>query len=235
MLREQWRALSMTVGWAYASDWAQDSVDALCEAIVDGRDPWSAAERLGQDRARSAVGLAETLADIDALTALVPDDHAEQLRRAASLGWSEVATAPQVGLIDPMTGLASAGYLQVRLGEVYRAADAGSVPAAHSLVILQIRSSAAGLSRRLPMVVVADGLRSIFDRGETLSLLSDSTIAVLCRRDARLAARVALARTVSQRLVDRDEQAPAVSIAGWIEALPTTLAMATEMLGELGR
>ncbi|WP_051267134.1 hypothetical protein [Nakamurella lactea] len=236
-LREQWQVLSSELGWAYASDWQQDSVDALCEAMVELRDPWDAAERLGRDRAAAGVGLAETLSDIDALTTLVPDDNAEQLRRAVSLGWSEVATAPQVSLIDPMTGLVSLGYLQLRLGEVYRAGAGMGRPvgASHALVIVRIRSTQTGLGRRLPMVVVADALRSVFDAGETLALLSDSVIAVLCRRDQRLPARAGLAQTLGQRMLDRDELAGPVSVAGWIEPLPGSVALATAMLADLSR
>jgi hypothetical protein len=236
-LRERWRLLSTEVSWAYASDWAQDSVDALCEALVDGRDPWAAAERLGRDRAAAAVGLAETLSDVDALTTLVHEDQAEQLRRAVSLGWSEVATAPQVSLVDPMTGLVSQGYLQLRLGEIYRAGAETCAPVTgtHALVIVRISSHHVGLRRRLPMVLVADALRGVFDAGQTLALLSDSVIAVLTERDARLPARAALAQALSQRLVDRDELAGPVSIACWIEPLPGSGALATEMLADLSR
>lgn len=236
-LRESWRAVSTEVGWAYPSDWQQDSVDALCEALMDGRDLWDAAERLGRDRATAAVGLAETLSDVDALTTLVSEEFAEQLRRAVSLGWSEVATAPQVSLVDPMTGLVSLGYLQLRLAELYRAAAAGaeSVPTSHALVIVKIHSAGHGLRRRLPMVVAADGLRSVFDGGETLAVLSDSVIAVLCERTDNLPLRAALARSVGRKLLDRDELTGPVTITGWIEALPTTSSMADQMLAELSR
>lgn len=236
-LRNEWRERSSAAGWAYPSDWRRESVQALCEALIDGRDPWDSAERLGRDRASAAVGLAETLADIDALATLVPTDRTEQLRRAVSLGWSEVATAPQVGIVDPMTGLASLGYLQVRLDEVYRGSDAAGVPvlSSHALVVVRVQAEAHGLGRRLPMVIVADGMRTVFDAGQTLSVLSDSVMTVLCERDPKLPRRAALAQTIAQRLVDDDEQPGPVAVRSWIEALPPTVAMAAELLTDLSR
>ncbi len=236
LLRERWRALA-AAGWAYPSDWHVESVDAVCEALADRRDPWDAAERLGRDRATAAVGLPETLADIDALTAIVAAPLAEQLRRAVSLGWSAVATAPPVTIVDPMTGLASAGYLQVRLGELYRAAAASEVPASqsHALVMIRVVTGVQGLGRRLPMVIVADALRAVFDGGETLAVLSDSMITVLTERTPRLARRVALARQTAQRLLHSDEQAAPARVRAWIESLPPTAATAVDLLGDLGR
>lgn len=236
-LRDEWRLLSSATGWAYPSDWRRESVQALCEALIDGRDPWDAAERLGRDRAAAAVGLAETLADIDALATLVPVDRTEQLRRAVSLGWSEVATAPQVGIVDPTTGLASLGYLQVRLDEVYRGSESAGRPVifSHALVVVRVRADVHGLGRRLPMVIVANAMRAVFDAGQTLSVLSDSVMTVLCQRDDKLPRRAALAQSIAQRSVDDDEQAGPVLVRSWIEALPATAAMATELLSDLSR
>lgn len=237
VLREQWRSLAAAGGWAYPSDWHLESVDAVCEALADRRDPWDAAERLGRDRAVAAVGLPETLADIDALTSMVAAPLAEQLRRAVSLGWSAEATALPASIIDPMTGLASAGYLQVRLGEIYRAADASGVPASlsHALVMTRVVTGVQGLGRRLPMVIVADALRAVFDGGETLAVLSDSMIAVLTTRSPRLARRVALGRQTAQRLLHTDEHAGPARVRAWIESLPPTAATAADLLGDLGR
>jgi hypothetical protein len=120
---------------------------------------------------------------------------------------------------------------------VYRAAaaDGRPVPTTHALVIVKIRTAARGLRQRLPMVVVADGLRSVFDGGETLAVLSDSVIAVLCERTETLPLRAALARSVGGQLLERDELTGPATITGWIEALPTTSAMADRMLSELSR
>lgn len=237
VLRERWRSLSESSGWAYPSDWPKASVDALCEALVEGRGPWDAAERLGQERGASGVGLPETLADIDALTTLVPAALAEQLRRGVSLGWSEQATAQQTEIIDPMTGLAILGYLQVRLEEVYRAGAAAGVPVneSHALVMVSVDTQGHALGRRLPMVIVADGIRAVFDGGESLAVLSDWVIAVLCERERRLPRRVALAQSTAKRLLNSDELVGEVSVRSWIEPLPPTVGMATQLVANLSR
>ncbi len=236
-LREKWRSLSESAGWSYPSDWLKASVDALCEALVEGRVPWDAAERLGRERGAAGVGLPETLADIDALTTLVTTDLAEQLRRAVSLGWSEQATAPQVEIIDPMTGLAILGYLQVRLEEVYRAGAAAGIPVneSHALVMVSVDTQGHALGRRLPMVIVADGLRAVFDGGESLAVLSDWVIAVLCERERRLPRRVALAQSTAKRLLSSDDLVGDVQVRSWIEPLPSTVGMATQLVANLSR
>lgn len=235
-LRATWRARTDVIGWAYPADWHHESVDALCEALVEQRDPWPAAERLGRTRAAAAIGLAETLADVDALAEAAPGSI-EQIRRAVSLGWSEVATAPQLVLVDPMTGLMSQGYLQFRLGEVYRAALARgtAVPGTHALLVCRVATSATGLGRRLPLVIVSEGIRGIFDAGETLAILSDAVMVVLCERTDSLARRAALARTLTQRLLDSDAQADPAAVRIWIEALPATSQLAGQLLTDLGR
>lgn len=236
-LRDRWRSLSESAGWAYPSDWPGASVDALCEALVEGREPWDAAERLGRDRQAAGVGLPETLADIDALATLVPADLAEQLRRGVSLGWSEQATAPQAEIIDPLTGLASLGYLQVRLEEVYRAGAAAGVPVtdSHALVMVRVDTQEHALGRRLPMVIVADGLRVVFDGGESLAVLSDWVIAVLCERERRLPRRVAVAQSTAERLLGSDDLVGDVEVRSWIEPLPSTVGMATQLVANLSR
>lgn len=236
-LRHAWKMQTIANGWAYPSDWRRESVDAVCDALVDGRDPWAAAERLGRDRAAAGVGLPEVLADIDALVGLVDVRFTEELRRAVSLGWSERATAPQTAIIDPLTGLASAGYLQVRLGEIYQAADAGSGSAnsSHALVAIRINVSAHGLGRRLPMVVVADSVRSVFHSGESVAVLSDSMLLVLTERDDRLAKRAALAQTFAERALGADAQVGPTPVRVWVESLPPSLDMARLLLDELSR
>lgn len=236
-LREHWRARTQRASWAYPSDWHCEAIDALCEAVADQDDIWEPGVRLGQDRAAAAVGLAETLADVDALTELIADQYAEPLRRAVSLGWSERATAPAAAIIDPLTGLACHPYLQERLGEVYRAAAGGGQQAndQFALVVFRISVPTAGLARRLPMVLVADAVRAIFDTGETLALLGDSTVVVLAERTPQLAARTRIAHRQAQQRIERDEQVPGAAVHSWMESLPATVDLARALLTDLSR
>lgn len=236
-LRDRWRALSNDAGWGYPSDWQRESVDALCEAIVEGRSPWEAAERLGADRAAAAVSMPQTLADIDILTDLVDQQWGESLRRAVSLGWSERAIAPPAGIVDPLTGLTGLGYLQVRLAEVYRAAavDGTDVGDSHALVLLRLDLAVDGLGRRLPLVLVAEALRSVFGGGETLSVLSDAVAVVLCERDGRVAQRAEVARRFARRLLEGDRWTRSVGVGAWVERLPATVEQASAVLVDLSR
>lgn len=235
-LRAQWWQLASGYGWATEIEWRLQSVDALCEALSDGRDPWAAAERLGFERAAASIPLSEALVDIDLLASLVSTQMAETLRRAVSLGWSARTSTPPIGIVDPLTGLTSLGYLQVRLGEVYRALDAKRLqPDEVALVLVRIESTQSGLGRNLPMMLLAEGMRAIFDAGETLSMVSETTMAVLARRDAELARRIELGRSLAQRVIDRDRHGAGSTVRAWIEPLPGTAALAAELLESSGR
>jgi hypothetical protein len=72
-LCDRWRATSLRVGWAFPADWWVPAVDAVAEALCDGRDPAAACAQLGRSRAEAAVGLDEALADLAALCAAVTD------------------------------------------------------------------------------------------------------------------------------------------------------------------
>lgn len=236
-LRDRWCALSTQAGWGYPSDWQRESVDAVCEAIVEGRSPWDAAERLGGERAAAAVSMPQTLTDIDVLVGLVDQRWGDSLRRAVSLGWSERAIAPPAGIVDPLTALTGLGYLQVRLGEVYRGAATTGTPIgdSHALVLFRLDLATGGLGRRLPLVLVAESLRSVFDGGETLTVLSDAVAVVLCDRDDRVAQRAELARRFAQRLLVGDRWTRSVTVSAWVERLPATLEQASTMLVDLSR
>lgn len=235
-LRARWWGLAAGQGWATEEAWRLQSVDALCEALVEHRDPWAAAERLGSERATAMIPLEEALADIDLLASLIDDRAAEVLRRAVSLGWSANSSTPPIGIVDPLTGLVSVGYLQVRLGEVYRAVQADRIDLKDvALVVVRVESNLSGLGRNLPMMLVAEAMRGVFDAGETLALVSETTMVVLARRERALARRIGLGRSMAQRVVDADRHGAASVVRAWIEPLPETLALAVALIESSGR
>jgi hypothetical protein len=219
-LRQRWRRASLAAGWRFPDDWDAAEVDALCAALVRGDEDGTvdvAVTALGMARARSGVGLAETLDDLAALHAVLTpagahtaDHMPERLLRAAALGWAEqccdhVATA---GVVDELTGLATAGYLRVRLGEVYR----GGAADRHALVLVWLDLSRCGAwSRLMPMVLAAQAMRAVFNGAETLALVRPGVAAVLCRRDPRLQRSAARLRRLVDQLLARD---PAAACAG---------------------
>ncbi|MEV0058057.1 hypothetical protein AB0H34_47170 [Saccharopolyspora shandongensis] len=215
-LRSRWRTASLAAGWPFPSDWASDAVEAVCAAVVAGDSLAESLADLGASRAEAGVGLAGTLQDLAALHAVSsgwhdglvsadPDAVPTAMVRATALGWSDVVARMSVGreVEDPLTGLTTAGYLRTRLHEVYRAARAEGRPAGNGHVLVTVSLGATGddYPRMMAMVLIADALRTVFDGGETTSLLRSATAVVLAQRDRLLPARCIQARwTIQHRL-----------------------------------
>ena len=237
-LCQQWQARASDYGWAFPSDWHVPAVDAVCDALTADADVWAAAERLGRDRAGAGVSLAEALADVDGLATIAPQRYTDPLRRAVSLGWADRISAPPSSVEEPLTGLATPEYLQVRMGEIYRAAevDGGSPTPGAALVVVRLDlTGQRGWPRTLPMILAADAMRQIFDGGQSLVLLGESVAVALCERDPMLARRARLLCSFIARAIELDPQVCVPAPAVWIERLPSTYASATNLLGGLGR
>lgn len=237
VLRQRWFQTSAAGPWTFHTDWHAAAVDALCEACVSGRDLWVCAERLGAARAAAGIGLAETLADIDALITVEPSVPAELVCRAASLGWAERTQAPAVAVLDPLTGLVSADYLSQRLSEVYRAADAVGrrVSADSALVVVRTPAGGAGWSGQTSLIVAAHALRTVFDAGQTLARLGDRVAVALTARDRVLPRRVQLLGGVVDGLRPQTVPDAGVDPRIWIEKLPDDLDAAVALIEGLGR
>ena len=237
-LCREWQARASAYGWAFASDWHVPAVDAVCEAVTATADVWAAAERLGRDRAAAGVSLAEALVDVDSLATITHQRYTDPLRRAVSLGWADRITTPPSSVEDPLTGLATPEYLQVRLGEVYRAANISDSSASTDSALVVVRldlDGQRGWQRTLPMILVADSMRRVFDGGQSLALLGESVAVVLCERDAMLARRARLLGSFITAQIDVDPQVVIPEPAVWIETLPTNHSAAMDLIAELGR
>ncbi|WP_103353133.1 GGDEF domain-containing protein [Amycolatopsis sp. CA-128772] len=254
-LRARWRTASLAAGWRFPSDWALPEVDAVCAAVMaKGRVEAAETALAGLARARAAAGagLAETLADLAALHAVLghdgdgfvaPDVDAAPARllRTTALAWADVATDQLVHteVTDPLTGLPTAAYLRTRLEEVYRAAAARERPAAEDHVLLVVSldlATVAGFARLTGMIMVADALRAVFDSGQSVASLGPSVVAALVPKDERVASHgVALRRALHERLsVDAqlaDVGRPRVSAV----RLPPTHELACDLLAHLAR
>ena len=244
-VRCRWYAESASAGWGFASDWHDPAVDALCEACLRQENIWPSAERLGVARASSGASLGETLADVDGLTAVLPEVPSDLLYRAVSLGWADRMATPMASVFDPLTGLVSMDYLTTRLGEVYRAAEVGGyrVSTGHALVVVRVDlSGRRGWDRMAPLILAGDALRTVFDGGQSLARLSDQMAVALTQREDMLARRTQLlAGLVTERLAQdrpsagfedcRCTHLPRV----WIEKLPDSRTAAVDLIRELGR
>ena len=253
-LRARWRTASLAAGWRFPSDWALPEVDAVCVAVLaKGRVEAAETALAGLARARAAAGagLAETLADLAALHAVLdggdgfvsPDVDAtpSRLLRTTALAWADVATDQLVHteVTDPLTGLPSAAYLRTRLVEVYGAAAARERPAAEDHVLLVVSldlRTVAGFPRLTGMILVADALRAVFDSGQSVASLGPSVVAALVPKDDGVASHgVALRRALHERLSADSQLADAGRPRVSAVRLPATHELACDLLARLAR
>ncbi|WP_246257266.1 GGDEF domain-containing protein [Amycolatopsis anabasis] len=253
-LRARWRTASLASGWRFPSDWALPEVDAVCAAVVKGGEAEVPLAGLARARAAAGAGLAETLADLAALHAVLAEPDAvdgfvapdvdatpSRLLRVTAIAWADVAVdqLSNVEVLDSLTGLPSAAYLRTRLGEIYRQAAAEQRQAAedHTLLVVSMDlSRVTGWPRLTGMILVADVVRAVFDHGESVAVLGPSAVAVLVPRDGRIAAHaVMLRRELTERLsVDaqlHEVGKPRIQVI----RLPGTHEAACELLGQLSR
>lgn len=253
-LRARWRTASLASGWRFPSDWAVPEVDAVCAALIRGGQTDQALSGLGRARAAAGAGLAETLADLAALHAVLADPSAvdgfvapdidatpSRSLRLTALAWADVALdqLSKTEVTDPLTGLPTAAYLRTRLAELYRgAARQGGAAADDSLLLVVSLNLAdvAGWSRLTAMILLGDTLRKVFDGPESIAVLGPSTVAVLTVRDGGLSGRaVAVRRVLNDHLV-ADPQLqrigrPRISVV----RLRPTFAETCVLLSELAR
>ena len=237
-LASEWQLRSVESGWAFPSDWSVAAIDAVCDAICADEDAWAAAERLGRERAAAGISLGETLADIDVLCALSPSRYTSVLRRSTSLGWADRITAPPSTVSNPISGLVTPEYLQVRLGEIYRDGEVRGQRTGEVAALVVVRldlSRRTGWRRALPMILTGDCLRTVFNGGQTLTQLGESVAVVLAERNDVLARRARLLASMITSHVEGDPQAKIPPPQVWIETLPPSYNAALDLIAELAR
>jgi hypothetical protein len=234
-LCDDWRAASLRAGWAFPRDWWVPEVEAVVEALIEGRNLAVPCALLGRARADAGVGLDEALTDLAALPGAQAAAH--PLVRALAAGWAEVACEPATTGVceDPLTGLATPAYLRTRLAEVYREAAWTRVRVAsgHVLVVVAV-DPAEGLPlvTTSRLLLVGAGLRDTFSGGETVAGAGPTHAVALGRRERSLAAKVA---ALSELLADRLRRVGSPPARVWIESLPPELTAAYQLLTDLAR
>ncbi|NYH79370.1 hypothetical protein FHR84_002704 [Actinopolyspora biskrensis] len=217
-LRARWRSATLAAGWPFPSDWSCSGVDRVCDAALREEELPEAVAELGEQRAAAGIGLDETLRDLAALHAVLAGEctggalvtgdcsrmPGELLRRTA-VAWADVVAGRSASreVVDALTGLTTQAYLRMRLHEVYRETSreehddgGGARDGAHYellAVTLPLSERTGRWARMMGVVLAAEVLRSVFDSGETLSLLRESTPVVLTRIRSGLAERRAWA------------------------------------------
>jgi len=243
-VRERWQSTSLASVWLRPTDWYHPAVDALVEALADGTDALPAVERLGGARAAAGVGISEAIDDLACLFAALGTDATPPLElvRALCEGWAaEQAAAPALThCVDPDSGLPTAQYLGVRLGETYGRADRSGHPAGqtHALLVTDVEATQlAPWSRIVRSAVVGEALTVIYGEGHPMAALGRGVFAVLVERSADLGAE---ALGLRDRLVDHARSHGAQDLIRqpprvWVEALPATRLAAVELLEHLSR
>jgi hypothetical protein len=240
--RERWRAASLTETWLRPGDWYHPAVDAVVEAIIDGRSPEAPAHRLGCARSSAGIGLDETLEDVACLYRSVGAPVDVDVVRGAALGWVQGREREPslAGVRDPATGLPTSDYLGERLRETYGRTEGTerSVADTHCLVVIDVAVDDLDAWQRMARAAsVGRTLEQVFGPGHPMASLSDGVFAVLCERSPDVAR---LSQSV-RRIIERNAQILGVAdtmrrpVRVWMERLPASHGGAVDLLQHLRR
>lgn len=243
VLREQWSAQSLCSVWpATAAEWHCAAVDAVCEGLADSGvarpDARAAARELGAQRVEIGVALDEARADLAVAAELARLDEVARLRLvdALTIGWVEQAVERlgALPLREVRTEMATAGYLRMRLHELYREAVClGADVSTHFLLV------AAETDRTADRLVAETRLTTLYSSMEYAFVGGESIVATTPRRVVALAARDelrladSLARLRSElKMALAEGRLP--SVRCWRQPLPPDAAsLSLTMLGLL--
>ncbi len=241
-LRERWRQASTETVWRRPGDWYHPAVDALTEAVCEGRDVTPAAERLGRVRGETGVGIGESIDDVACLYRAFDRDPGLEPLRAVAVGWAEGYEASPVApeVLDPESGLATTPYLVQRLRETYGAAQRAGVAASstHGLLVVDVAlQELTGWQRFARSAAMGRALTHTFGDGHPMASLGNGLFVVLGERgtdDDSL-------RVVLRHNIERTGLALGVTAIlrrpprVWLEPLPHSHAAAVEVLHTLQR
>ena len=210
------------------------------EALVAERDARPAARRLGRSRSQLGVGGEETMDDVVVLWHV----HARREPPAGVLqalvgGWAEAGLEPAgaASCFDTITGLTTRAHLEARLAELYRSGELGGPQPAYRLVVVDVgvaggQHPAAHVAWRQveELCRAAEAARRVFLGGETLTRLAPMRIGALAPSGPVLSRRLAALEDLLQAGAEPDV-VPAV----WVEALPRTFSLVSQLLADLAR
>lgn len=186
VLRRNWYRASVNSSWSETCEWWTSAVDAVTDALTDGKpDARAACEALGRQRAEAGVFLDEARADIRMaaqVAGLNPAATAE-LVDGLTIGWVEHAmdgffAAP---CMDPLTELASVPYLLTRLDEIRADARVRGelVELTHTFTVVKTAPTADAVERETHMITVQIALRTAFPGGITLARIGPNCAVAL--------------------------------------------------------
>jgi hypothetical protein len=198
----------------------------------------AASSELGHQRAAAGVSLdgARTDLSIAVGVARVSATAAAAMIDALTMGWFEEFLGQQFSAdcVDPLTELASPGYLRARMRELYAesAWRGTSVGATHALVVVRLAPVADRLEGETQMILAQTALHSAFPGGETLARAAPNCAVGLTPRHEPWLSR-ALREVARELQLARDEHRLR-RYEVRVETLPDTLRAACELLDQLG-
>ncbi|GAA1938446.1 hypothetical protein [Nocardioides hwasunensis] len=208
--------------------------EAVGEALVSGSDDQLVLDTCsvaGQDLARDGASVQETLEGLrETWRRVAGTDPSYDVVTATVVAWSEstLGYLHQLSCEDPLTGLSSQAHLRSRLSELYRLPGADGADG-HALVVLALppgdpsEEPVDHFTRAMRLARAGELSRTAFAREETIARIGVHRVAILTRRDDRLARRAQVLGTLLGEA------------RCWIEGLPATDAGAGMLLDELAR
>lgn len=235
-LRERWERQSLGTAWPASCDvWGCPAIDAVCEGLVISAatrpfaphardDVLNATRYLGEHRADVGADLAETRIDFGIALDLMRFGRrrCDDLVEALTIGWADACTArgARGAVLDAAMEMPAAGYLRLRLGELYReAALTGTdVALTHVLVVVETEHSEHRLVGEARLTAMHSALQFAFVGGESIVAMSDRRVIVLASRDEpRLSDSLARLRS-ELKIALAEGRLPGVR--SWRQALP---------------
>jgi hypothetical protein len=239
-VRERWRATSLAEVWLRPGDWYHPAVDALVEAVSEGRCPGAAAQRLGAARGTAGVGIGEALDDLVCLYRTLDTPADPDALRALAIGWVHGREqAPfQTCIRDPATGLPTGDYLGERLRETYATTGDAGATTTHCLVVVDVAVDGLDAWQRMARsAAVGRTLDQVFGDGHPMATVSDGVFVVLCERAPATAQLAQSLRRVVEKNAEILGLADAMRLPTrvWVERLPETHEDAVLLLRHLAR
>jgi hypothetical protein len=239
VLRRNWYRASVRSNWSQTCDWWTSAVDAVTDALTDGKpDARAACEALGRQRAEAGVFLDEARADIRmaALVAGLNSIATAELVDGLTIGWVEHAmdgffAAP---CIDPLTELASVPYLLARLDEVRADANVHGelIELTHVFAVVKTTPTSDAVERETHMITVQIALRTAFPGGVTLARIGPNCAVALVPASDSLARPESLA-VLQAELDAAVTEGRLPRTRTWLERLPANRATMPGLLREL--
>jgi len=178
------------MNWSDPAAWWTPAAEAVADALSGraGPDSAAASNALGRQRASAGVFLDEARTDLLVAARMAGLGRADRatIVDALTLGWTDrtLETLFTADCVDPLTELATPGYLVTRLRELYAEASWTGEPVArdYALVVVRLAPVSEVLEAETQMILAQTALRAVFPGGQTLARVTPHCVVVLARR-----------------------------------------------------